>query len=57
MAQDDGKLEGNSQDRQRELEAGFLDWLSAFPDTASIADLARSAGSVVDAAKDPQARG
>jgi hypothetical protein len=55
MAQDDGNLEGNSsQDRQQELEAGFLDWLGSFGPDASIDDLAASVVPVVDAAKDPQ---
>lgn len=54
MAQEPDNTD-STKDRQQELEAGFLDWLGSFAESASIDDLAASAGLVVDAAKDPQA--
>lgn len=53
MAHDDETLESSSsQDRQQELEAGFLDWLGCFGTNATVDDLAASVFPVVDAAKD-----
>jgi hypothetical protein len=54
MAQDDRIRSGSGQDRQQELEAGFLDWLGSFPDTACIDDLVASVVPVVDEAMDSQ---
>ncbi len=55
MAQNDGYIERNSnQDRQAELEAGFLDWLGSFGADVSIDNLAQSLVPVVEAARDPQ---